>query len=533
MVKLLIKRQISELMWSLFYDTKKKKARAPGADIGFTILIAVLIIALVGGMVGIVARDLCGVLLGAGLDWLYFVILGSMSLLAGVLGGVFAAYTSLYKARDNDLLLSLPIPEHSIITARILTVYILTGLFSGLAILPALGIYWWQKKAGSGMIIGGLIFALCLSLLALALCALLGYGVALLAGKMKNKSLITVLLSLAGAGLYLAGYYKFNSMLESLLTDPAAFAGLEKLPGLKAFGLAGTGAGLPLLGLGLLTLLLLAMVLFVLVRSFRRLISASASVARVRYREKTIRSRSVQKALLIKELARFTTSPAYMLNCAMGSLFLLFLSGSILLKGGGLLSALEQEAEISISAGMLGALACAVLCGLAGSNDISAPSISLEGKNLWLLQSLPVEGWQVLKAKLGLHLLVTLPPLWLGALACALVIRPSVPELVFLFLLPTLAVLLYAAFGLMIGLLRPNLSWTNEIVPIKQSFSVFVAMMVSMAYGVLMGVLYLRLAKVLAPTVYLGIASLVTALLAGLILFWLKKRGSARLGELP
>lgn len=37
-------------------------------------------------------------------------------------------------------------------------------------------------------------------------------------------------------------------------------------------------------------------------------------------------------------------------------------------------------------------------------NDITAPAISLEGKNIWLSQSLPVKPWQVLRSKLELHM---------------------------------------------------------------------------------------------------------------------------------
>ena len=52
----------------------------------------------------------------------------------------------------------------------------------------------------------------------------------------------------------------------------------------------------------------------------------------------------------------------------------------------------------------------AALCMLASMNDMAAPSVSLEGKSLWLLQSLPVTPWQVLRAKLRLQLLLTAIP---------------------------------------------------------------------------------------------------------------------------
>ena len=51
-------------------------------------------------------------------------------------------------------------------------------------------------------------------------------------------------------------------------------------------------------------------------------------------------------------------------------------------------------------------------------NLLTPPSVSLEGKTLWLLQSLPVTPWQALRAKLDLHLACTLPPAPLPCCAC-------------------------------------------------------------------------------------------------------------------
>lgn len=61
---------------------------------------------------------------------------------------------------------------------------------------------------------------------------------------------------------------------------------------------------------------------------------------------------------------------------------------------------------------------------LAAMNDITAPSISLEGKNIWLVQAFPVTGWQALRAKLHLHLLLTLPPMLALVAAAEIVIKP-------------------------------------------------------------------------------------------------------------
>lgn len=98
-------------------------------------------------------------------------------------------------------------------------------------------------------------------------------------------------------------------------------------------------------------------------------------------------------------------------------------------------------------------LLCAALCTLVGMNDMAAPSVSLEGKSLWLAQSLPVTSWQVLRAKLRMHLLLTAVPAALCGI-CMAVVSPAgaaqtAPGLV-------VAGTVYGAVGPPMPVLRPE-----------------------------------------------------------------------------
>ena len=54
---------------------------------------------------------------------------------------------------------------------------------------------------------------------------------------------------------------------------------------------------------------------------------------------------------------------------------------------------------------------------------LTAPSVSREGMSLWLMQALPVEPWQALRAKLRMQVLLTVPPLLL-CVVCAASVYP-------------------------------------------------------------------------------------------------------------
>ena len=67
------------------------------------------------------------------------------------------------------------------------------------------------------MIICGVLFGILLTLIVLILSCLLGWGVARISSKLKNKSAVMVVASLAFLGLYYFIYFKASQMLETLL----------------------------------------------------------------------------------------------------------------------------------------------------------------------------------------------------------------------------------------------------------------------------------------------------------------------------
>ena len=168
-----------------------------------------------------------------------------------------------------------------------------------------------------------------------------------------------------------------------------------------------------------------------------------------------------------------------------------------------------------------------VLCLLSAMNDTTAPSVSLEGKQLWLAQSLPVSPWQVLRAKLRLQLLITVPPMLL-CLVCLLAVYPGSPlELLFIAVTALSYALLMALLGLFLGLKMPNLSWTNEVVPIKQSACVALSLFGGWIVAAIPGALYLLTGiGSLDPLLYLSVVTALVLILSAVLSLWVKKTGS-------
>ena len=110
MLKILLRKQFSEIFRNYFYDAKRNKKRSKGAVIAYIALFVLIMAVVLGGMFALFSFAICGEMVAAGMDWLFFVVMGMLAILLGTFGSVFNTYSTLYLAKDNDLLLSLPIP---------------------------------------------------------------------------------------------------------------------------------------------------------------------------------------------------------------------------------------------------------------------------------------------------------------------------------------------------------------------------------------------------------------------------------------
>ena len=524
MIRVLLRKQMAEMFRSYFYNPKKNTGRSKAGTIAFFGFFILIMVGVLGGMFAYLAHALCGTLHAAGVAWLYFLIMGMLAILYGAFGSVFNTYAGLYLGKDNDLLLSMPIPVRAILVSRLLGVYLLGLMYSAVVCVPTLIIYWITAGFAFAHVAGGLLWFLLISVFVLVLSCALGWVVARISVKLKNRSFVTVFLSIAFIALYYFVYFKAQSMIRDLLQNAVLYG--EKIRGsarlLYVFGKAGTGDGLSLLLMAAVILGLFALTCWALSRSFLKIATATRETAKVRYKEKPVRQASPDAALLRKELRRFTASANYMLNCGLGLLFQIALGVFLLIKGRDTLALLQTVFGGETTA----VLACAVLLMLLSLNDMTAPSVSLEGRTIWQVQALPVTAWQALRAKLRMQLLLTLPAALFCSVCIALTLSGSLPLRL---LIPVLAVTdacFIALLGLATGVRMPNLAWTNENVPVKQSAPVAITMLGSMALSAVFAGLYFWLRP--DALLYVGLAVGILALASAALYLWLRKRGAKR-----
>ena len=219
---------------------------------------------------------------------MYFTVMALLAILLGAFGSVFNTFAGLYLAKDNDLLLSMPIPVRYILAARLRGVYLLGLMYSGVLLLPAVIVYWCMASFSLQSVLGGILLILTVSGIVLFLSCALGWVVAQISRKLRNKSLITVLISLIFIGAYYFFYAKAQSPMQDLIANADSYG--AKIRGaaypLYLLGRMGVGDPVALLVWIAGTALVLFPTLYIIARGFIRLATSTGTVARTAYREK-------------------------------------------------------------------------------------------------------------------------------------------------------------------------------------------------------------------------------------------------------
>lgn len=440
------------------------------------VMSVILIYALVSMFfsVGAMYYQLCAPLCSSELSWLYFAVVAISSFNMCLIGSVIAADSMLFEAKDNELLLSMPIPAKYVLASRMSMLLLINYAFIFLFALPAGIVYLMQFPVSA---VGAAIFAaafLALPFLVLPISCFFGWLIALASSKVRRRSLFVLVYYLLIFVACLAIYYTLNSYTFKIISDgqPLADAVKRTLPPFYLLGSAIADKNLK----NLLLYLVFAAVPFVLVtalisKNYYKVMMTSRRTLTKEYVEKDVKALSSFWALTKKEISYFLSRPVYMMNAGIGLLIMLVFTIASALKGESMLASMSLPEDLPVSFGII---ACAVICLCASTATISAPSVSLEGKCLWIPKSVPVKAEVIFRSKIAAHIFICLPFTVVSGAICSAAFGKGPMDIAVFFLLPFSVVVFCAVLGLAANMKFPKFDWINEAVAIKQSASVLV-----------------------------------------------------------
>ena len=548
MIKALLKKQFLEL-FSVFFRGKNGKRVAGGKAALYIVLYALLIVMVLGYSTMFALGLGATYFVSPDTAWAYFGMGAIAAVTIAIVGSVFMTYNSLYLAKDNEFLLSLPIQSWKLLFVRLFGVWFAGFAWESLVLLPFFVVFY---AMAPGLVTAlGVVFQILLwiglSFVILFLTAILGWLIAKVATHLgRYKTLVIVLLFLVG----FAGYMFLISQLEggimALFNDPEAISeGLGGFMPAYAFGKACLGSPLHGIIFFIISIALFALVYWVLTITFNKILMSNNKGKAITSNKRQDKQKSVNSTLIKREFKHYLSNAMYILNSSLGYIFLPIVGVLALVNHDAIQVAIHNMALEGAGEGidpaaieaMIKALLPIVIFFavgfLAGTSVITAPSVSLEGKKISVLQAFPIHMKQVLWSKIEFHCLIALPFVIPSVIMVGIGLGLEILDLIIVVILSAIMVFFFGVFGLACNLKYPMLNWTNENVALKQSMSVIFCMLVGVLAPIVFALLYFFVfINFLMPSIYLLVIAVLFGLVSWLILRWLNTKGAKKFQNL-
>lgn len=506
MFKALLRVKLASLLSALTGGSKRGGKKKKATTVLYALLM-VYVVVVFCWMFAEMFSQLSEPLYAAGLSWVYFLMALMLSFTLMVMFSAFMAKSQLYEAKDNDLLLSMPIPPSAILASRMTLLLGLNLVFGLVIAVPAL-IEWYSVVPFSiASLASFLLTFLALIFFATAISALLGWLISLISSRMRRKTLFETVLSLAFLGGYFYLCSKFGDIIENVLMSSMGLAdALGNIAILKCIGLAAAGESLTDLLLTLAMLLVPFIIVYVvLTLTFIKTATAKRGAAKVKYVDRGQKVSAPSSALFKRESARFFSSSTCIINNGLGAVLILVAAVAAIVYKDAIRQFLAlfegHEDMVMCFVALFGAM-------MAGLVQPTSSSVSLEGHSLWLIRSMPVSTREVLDTKLKFSLTIYVPPVIILMAASEYVLRLSAAMVLASTVFSLLLLLVMAQIGLIANIRHPNLNWTTESQAVKSGAAVMISMLLD--YGLIAALAfggYELLINGVAPALIMAIAA--------------------------
>lgn len=418
-----------------------------------------------------------------------FGLLDILLVMGFIISSAMILFTSIYKAqgilfsfKDYDLLMSLPIKKSDILISKMAQLLAVNYFFSLFVLLPASIIYFKYSSISPLFFLNLLLVYLTLPLIPIVVSSIIAFGISYISSRLRYKNLIITLGTLGVVLVFLVLSFKSNELVESFIANSASISeGILKIypPAILAVrGLANNNF-IDILLFVILSVLVFAIFVLIFSKSFKTISSRlQESYKKANYKIKEMKSSTQLMALLKKEIKRYFASPIYVINTIIGPILLLGMSIASLFMGEDVLASIL---EVEIVKEIIPIFLIVVVCGTLVLSCTTNSSISLEGKNLWILKSSPIKPIEVFKAKIALNLLLIIPALLISDIIFAISLKLSIIQVSWLIVISTIFSLVVPILGVIINLLFPKFNWVSETAVVKQGASVIIQMLTSAA----------------------------------------------------
>ena len=387
---------------------------------------------------------------------------------------IFKADGTIFGSKDLDFLLSLPLSLRTILASKLIELLSLNIGISALVMIPSTIVYYIKSTASISCFLYMIVGIVILPLIPIILASIVAFILNIMSSKFRFSKIIYSIGMIGVIIVIFIGSLKAQDFMSYLMMNASSIENIFEKAYIPSAWFASSlingnvGDLLKFIAISIVPFILFV---FIFSRSFKKINSnLGESYQKSNYKISKLKQKGMYQTLLNKEFKRYFASTSYVFNTLGITAMLVIMSVVSVFSGD------EVLGMISKGAGRVIVLAVAAMFGMASTTP---SSISIEGKNLWILKSLPIDIKDIFKAKVSMSLILSIPAIVISSLIISFGLSLSIIDTIFIIVFASVYNVFMAISGLFINILYPKFDWKQEIQAVKNTISVTITIFLS------------------------------------------------------
>ena len=391
----------------------------------------------------------------------------------------------LFDFKDFDLLMSLPISRNMVLASKIVSLYVVNLLYTVVIMIPGYLAYIRFVNLPHDWLF--FILLPTIPVIPILISSIIGIIITWITSLFSNKNIGSYVSNILLITVVLLLYFSIYNVDTSQIVNN----GINLVNSLSHYyPLTSVFVNL-LESIDLVNLLIYYISPIILTAIFIVIINLGYTKLRTRllkqnvksnYRIKVYNSKSPVVSLYKKELKKYFSSSLYVINTAFGCIIVFILIIAILIFKD---NAINYFNNITGLSDTLKTNMFMVLSLLSVLSCTTNSSMSLEGKNFWILKMLPVSTDKIFLSKILVNLTILVPTIIVGSTFFGIYLHLSLVEFIFMYLTPLVYAIFASCTGLLLNLIFPVFDYENEVKVIKQSMAVFLSIVIGLSVSII------------------------------------------------
>ena len=451
--------------------------------------------------------------------------------------GIYKSGPLIFNCKDDGLLLSLPIKRRTVLFVRIFKFYIFELLFNSMFLLPIMIAYIrWSTNISWDYFLTCFIMLLLLPIIPIVLSCIVGVFTTSISSRFKYKNVVQIIISM----IFLLGVFFISFNMDGVFNYIVKNATSMNDIIIKIYYPAGIFAKLitkfnilDLIIFILVNIVIFILSIFILSKFYFKINSRLKSITTTNNKNNKkliIKSNSQITSLVRKEINTFFKIPVFIINAGFALVLFILAVIIISLKFDSVIPLLiSEETGLGLTRELIMnklPIFIFILISLSSfMTSITNSVISLEGKNISILKSLPIKVKTILLSKVLAALVITTPVLLIGDIILFIRFKIGIIESILLLILSITIPMISHFIGIIVNLKYPKFDWESSSEVVKQSTSSFIAVMIGMILVIITIIIITHIIESISTIIILLIANIIYLLLDIILYIYLINKG--------